>query len=738
MNTGFHGAGRWSRLALALALAGAAVPTLAQWQGLGPDGGPVEHLLRDPIVPGRVYAFGKGSGIFRSDDAGRHWIGMATPADAKNGIYGLSADADVPGRLYLIGLDDRLHRSDDSAQSWTATGYVFDDMLPSADPPLLVDVPQSSSGVLIAIGKYLFRSNDSGVTFAWQGMPYDTTITALAFEPGNAANLLASFNSGSFEEPHLLHSANVGGSWAVHTAVPATADAFEFLGGNRVAALLDGSVAVSSDNGSSWQPRKPMQYGARLARAPGGSTLVAMDANGCVMSDTEFLAYVPCASAEPSLSYVNALTAVADGAASRLLFATPGVGIYGATPGASWQPSNVGLQSTGIRSLAVLPSDSRVLFAGKQSFVVSVSEPRFLRSSNRGASWSESLDNLADYVRSIDIDATTAADPASVHLYAAGSSRISLTPTNSGIYKSVDGGASWTALNQGLPLSTAPGGGVRMGAARKVKADPRSCASPPASGPCRQGPLQIVYALSSGLAGEAWSVVRSNDAGANWTGVGTGLPRGFTSANAYESYWPIDLEFDAGSNAIYVCTVGNWEGGGATPYAPTRPNGVFRSDNRGATWTQRSNGLPLVAGSATTHQNVMALATHPRKGGVLWAATGGDFFASRIYKSVNGGLTWAPSGATLDGCYVRDLQVDAAAPDVIIAAGWGFDSGLGCLWRSEDGGANWVSITGQMQAGDIYEVHQDPQDHRRLLVASDRGVWEALLPSDRIFDDAGR
>lgn len=40
------------------------------------------------------------------------------------------------------------HRSDDSAQSWVATGYEFDGIVPSDNPPLLVDVPQSTSGVL--------------------------------------------------------------------------------------------------------------------------------------------------------------------------------------------------------------------------------------------------------------------------------------------------------------------------------------------------------------------------------------------------------------------------------------------------------------------------------------------------------------------------------------------------------------------------------------------------------------
>jgi len=69
------------------------------------------------------------------------------------------------------------------------------------------------------------------------------------------------------------------------------------------------------------------------------------------------------------------------------------------------------------------------------------------------------------------------------------------------------------------------------------------------------------------------------------------------------------------------------------------------------------------------------------------------------------------------------------------AAGIALDGGKGCVWRSEDGGLNWNSIGTSLPVHGVYDLRQDPNDRRRLVVATTSGVWQALLPSDRIFDD---
>lgn len=742
MSTAFSG--RIGRLTLAIALACSAAPALAQWQGRGPVGGQVNHFVADPFLPGRVYAQSI-AGVFRSDDAGRHWSALAPVAGTQGLAHAFVADADVAGRLYLLGADGGLLRSDDSGDSWSATGYVASYPSGSLLPlvALLVDVPQSSTELLLSLpGMAPLRSTDAGVTFSPLPSPYQSGFSALAFDAQRGDFLASTWAdySSTVPGPLIVRAGDGGqGGWSTQTPPGQSQSAadFHFLGGSRVAAVLDGhGIGISDTYGQLWETRLSLPPGTvRLVRLPQSGTFVAMDGSGCVLSDNEFLDSRPCAAGPAApLRQFSSLLAASDAGQVRLLANDADAGVYATAPAGAWQPSNDGLQGVVARTLAIHPADSQVLYAGLWADGGGITQAQFQRSSNRGAQWTGSLTNLSQYVRHIEIDATTAADPATTQLYASGNSRSYDQPRNSGIYKSVDGGANWVSLDQGLPANP-NGPGVAMRAARKVLLDPRSCASPPAAGPCRQGPLQTVYALSANGTDARWSVLRSADAGANWSGVGSGLPAHFSDGNGYETVTTVDLEFDR-AGVLYVSTSVYWESNdAAVPRIPSIANGVFRSDDGGASWAPRSNGLPLVAGSASTHKSVAALATHPRRSGALWASAALDDESSTIYRSADGGVSWTASDDRLLGCHVLDLQVDPAAPDVIHAAGRGVGSDGGCVWRSEDGGIHWTSLGEQLSTGDISALRQDPQDLRRLLLATDRGVWEALLPSDRIFND---
>lgn len=745
MTTEFSGCGRIGRLALAIALACAALPAFAQWQGRGPVGGEVRHLLADPFVPGRVYAQAF-AGVFRSDDAGRHWSALAPVAATRGLAYAFIADADVAGRLYLLSAGGELLRSDNSGDSWSATGYavpLWSSLL--QQPPVLVDVPQSSTELLLSLPDAgLLRSVDAGISFSPLPTPYTSGFSAIAFNPLPGDFLASTWQdlSSSVPGPLIVRAGDGGlGSWSTQTPPGQSQSAadFQFLGGSRVAAVLNGSdIGISDTYGQLWQTRLSLPQGVvRLIRLPHSGALVVMDRNDCMISNDEFLDAMPCAIGPSApLRQFSALVAADDGGQPRLLANDADAGVHATAIGDAWRPSNDGLQGIMARSLALHPADSRVLYAGMWAIDGTATQPQFRRSSDRGAHWSGSLAGLSQYVRYIAIDATTAADPAATHLYASGFSLSSASPRNSGIYKSVDGGASWVSLDQGLP-PYANGPGVVMRASRKVLPDPRSCASPPPAGPCTQGPLQTVYALSASGTDARWSVLRSSDAGANWIGVGSALPAYLSDGDGYETVTTVDLELDSAGSVLYVSTSAYWESNdSAVARIPSIRNGVFRSDDGGASWTPRSSGLPLVPGSATTHQSVVALATHPRRSGVLWASAALDDESSRIYTSADGGASWTGGDERLIGCHVLDLQVDTAAPDVIYAAGRGVGNDGGCLWRSEDGGAHWISLGAQLVSGDINALRQDPQDRRRLLIATDRGVWEALLPSDRIFSDS--
>lgn len=730
---------KFSRLGAALALA-ASMPfagaTAQVWRAIGQHGGDVHALAADPNVDGRVYAATE-NGFFRSDDAGRHWTpvgGDLIPIRDIARPYAFVVDRDQAGRLWFMNVFGDLWRSDDGALSWSPTGYSAGRSTPDYTP-YLTDVAGSSTGLLYADPqRYVYRSDDGGATF--ERGPGLSALTMIASDPTQPGRILVNLGGRLWQSSTSL--------WSVTPLTAANAgysiSHVEFLGGGRLAAISGDTVATSTDDGATWQSRAAVGAQSRLAatREP-DPTLVATDGNTCRYSTDLFTSSATCDGGLPATPTPSArhLVAVRDGGGFRFLIDKRPAGVMALSAGSTqWTVSNDGLTAFDSAGLALLPGGEGTLFAGRntQDFM----GPRILRSADRGQHWTASLDGLASIIRDIRIDPTTLGLPGGAHLYAAGYGYRGSAPYNSGIYKSTDGGASWVSLDGGLPANANPPGGVLMQLARRVLPDPRSCATPPAVGNCSQGPLQRIYAISR-AGSAAWSVLRSDNAGASWFGVGSGLPRSATAANGYEDTYNADIALDAQTGFVYVATTNSRESYDEdAPYVPTLPNGVFRSDNRGTTWAHRSAGLPFVAGSATTQADVWALATHPRRRGVLWAAVDIDGNSTQIYKSINDTGSWTAVGAPLGGCEIRALEVDTAAPDVLYAVGIAVGPRPGCVWRSEDGGSSWTAIDAGLPVREVYRLLQHPDDRRRLILSTDRGVWEGLVASDRIFDDAHR
>lgn len=114
-------------------------------------------------------------------------------------------------------------------------------------------------------------------------------------------------------------------------------------------------------------------------------------------------------------------------------------------------------------------------------------------------------------------------------------------------------------------------------------------------------------------------------------------------------------------------------------------------------WTPASTGLPLYTGSATSHHSVLALAMDPTNRNVLYAAANPFFdnssFAGNVYKTTNGGASWAVAGTGLAGQDIRALLVDPSNSLRVYAASGGSALNPGGVFVSEDGGATWNSIS---------------------------------------------
>ena len=88
-------------------------------------------------------------------------------------------------------------------------------------------------------------------------------------------------------------------------------------------------------------------------------------------------------------------------------------------------------------------------------------------------------------------------------------------------------------------------------------------------------------------------------------------------------------------------------------YAGVAEDGVHRFD--GNTWTAVSDGLP-------PHSSILALVVDPRTPGLLWAARDGG----GVYRSTDGGDTWANVAAGVGENLAQSLAVDFSVPDGVL------------------------------------------------------------------------
>lgn len=225
--------------------------------------------------------------------------------------------------------------------------------------------------------------------------------------------------------------------------------------------------------------------------------------------------------------------------------------------------TSLGPDGAQVTALAVDPRNPSLVYAG--TFIGGV-----FRSRDGGSSWTGASAGLGTpagfhWARWLAVDPHDSAV-----LYAA---------TDQGVFKSTDRAGQWRWLNAG----PTPDGRLL----RTVRALALDAGQP-----------GTLYAATGG------GVFQSVDGGATWRWRGRGLPERQVFAVALS---PVD----------------------GTLYAATDENGLFTSRDRGRSWQQARSGLPDTA-------TVLCLATHPTRPRVVLAGTDDGLF-----RSVDGGRRWA-------------------------------------------------------------------------------------------------
>ncbi len=337
-------------------------------------------------------------------------------------------------------------------------------------------------------------------------------------------------------------------------------------------------------------------------------------------------------------------------------------------------PTNIGARVT---DLAIHPTNPDVVYAAHASSGV-------FKTTNGGTSWFPITDDLP--VITIGAIAIDPQNPDVIYVGTGEANGNSRSFFGMGVFKSSDGGATWSYT--GLEETRYVG---------RVVVDPLNS--------------QRVWVAGTGAlygTNPERGVYRSTNGGTSWELV----------LNLSDSTAAIDIAVDPiRPDTVFAAM---WERVRGLTYkrlgGPT--SGIFRSYDGGDTWTRLTAGLPT--GSVVGRIGISVCASNPSVVYAIFADNVGELLG--IYKSVNGGSSWARTN-DVDlrtmyrswGWYFGQIRVDPSDPDRVFAMGVPF-------YRSEDGGASWVKV-GQDNHIDHHAMAFDPSDPARIFEGNDGGIY---------------
>lgn len=643
----------------------------ATWEATGDGVVPAEvyAIVQSPLDPFPLFAATSG-GVYRSFDNGGHWTQISPLGNARalvldssnppNFIVGadqgqfyvfegvsstprqltrggmpqvdiVSVALAVDDKYYAVLKDGTVYAASIREGDW----FRVADTVSDSFSWVTVDPAHANVVLLGTSGGGIYRSSDFGATWqpASEGLAA-SFVFEIAADPATENTFYAATEQGVF------YSSDSGRTWGrageglpsglvLHLAVQGG------RAGGLFASVLNHGVFRLASLSASWEPAAaglPGDAAPVLGYNPAAGSVAYAGAlrRGIFRTDDAGNSW---ASASRGMSLFVRGIAIDPNHAGILSAATLSAGIFRSTDfGASWQPS--GLQDRTLYRLGYNHGAS-ALYAAT---ALGVS-----RSRDQGVTW-EHLGQQTPYVFSL---ASHPGRPGVIYL-----------GTFAGqVYRTTDGGQTWSSCGPGLPQADI----VRLAV---------------------DGQTGTVYA-----AAKLYGIYKSVDDGATWQFTATidgftrdsaitslcvdrngavltaGSPVGAFRSLDGGSSWSASLD---GLTSLEVTSLACGSASNPDLVAGTLAQGVFLSADRGASWTPTT---PIGAG------RISALAQDASNPSLIYAGTEAGLYLSR-----DAGKSWVKANGIPDA-EVADIKLDARRVFVAVRGA--------SVFRSEDQGATW-------------------------------------------------
>ena len=331
------------------------------------------------------------------------------------------------------------------------------------------------------------------------------------------------------------------------------------------------------------------------------------------------------------------------------------------------------LMSGRIADIAKHPTDRSIWY-------VAVASGGVWKTVNAATTWTPIFDDQASYsIGTVTIDPR---NPEVIWIGTGENNSQRSVGYGDGVYKSLDGGASWT--NTGLETSEHIG---------KIVIDPRDS--------------DVVWVASQGplwAPGGERGLYKTTDGGSTWE----------LSLEISDNTGVSDVVLDPRDPDVLYAASFQRRRHQWTVVAGGPESRIFKSTDGGTSWRQLAGGLP--GGNVGR----IGLALSPHDPDVLYATIAAEHEKSGFYRSTDRGESWEKRSdyVAIDPQYYQEIFPDPHRPGrLYVMDVW--------IQVSDDDGATWSSLNSRHKHVDNHAMVFEPGDPDYLMVGCDGGIYES-------------